>query len=160
MASMADMKRVEAGLKGILTDSERGEYLDQCRQKVKRMLKHHWPEVKVLAKALLKHRRLTGRQAEEIAREVLEKESGNHHRTGYGDKKAKETSKKILHDGKLEIMTPDEVAAFLRVSRRTINNLVAIEAIPFVRIGRRVVRFKRHAVTKWLREQNTQKKGR
>jgi len=60
-ASMADMKRVEAGLKGILTDSERGEYLDQCRQKVKRMLKHHWPEVKVLAKALLKHRRLTGR---------------------------------------------------------------------------------------------------
>ena len=159
-ASMEDMKRVEAGLKGILTDSERGEYLDASREKVKRMLKHHWPEVKVLAKALLKHRRLTGRQAERIAGEVLEKECGDHPGTRYGDRKRKKTSRKILHDGKLEVMTPDEVAEFLRVSRRTINSLVAAKAIPFVRIGKRVVRFKRQAVAIWLREQNFQKKGR
>jgi excisionase family DNA binding protein len=69
------------------------------------------------------------------------------------------TKKAALH-GKLEIMTPDEVAKFLRVSRRKINHLVATEAIPFVRIGKRVVRFRRQAVMKWLREQNTQKRER
>jgi len=157
MASMADMGKVEAGLKEILTESERGEYLNECRQKVRRMLKHHWPEVKALAKALLEHKRLTGRQAERIAREVVEKESGNHSGTSYGGKTAKSKSKKSLHHGNPEILTPDEVAAFLRVSRRTINSMVAAKAIPFVRIGRRVIRFKRRAVTKWLREQNTQK---
>ena len=157
-ASMADMNKVEAGLKGILTDSERGEYLDECRKKVKRMLKHHWPEVKALAKALLNYKRLTGRQAERITGEVLEKDSRHLPRMRSGGKKAKAMSNQSLLEGKLEIMTPDEVAGFLRISRRTINHLVATEAIPFVRIGKRVVRFKRHAVTKWLREQNTQKK--
>jgi len=160
MASMADMDKVEAGLKEILTESERTEYLYECRQKVSRMLKHHWPEVKALAKALLEHKRLTGRQAERIAEEVLEKGNGNHSGVRYGGKKAKSMPKKPLPDGKPEILTLAEVAAFLRVSRRTINHLVAAEAIPFVRIGKRVVRFKRHAVTKWLREQNTEKKRR
>jgi excisionase family DNA binding protein len=160
MASMADMKEVEAGLNGILTDSERGEYLDQCRQKVKRMLKHHWPEVKGLAKALLKYKRLTGRQAERIAGEVLEKERGNHLGNRSTRKRLKSISKKPSTRSKQEILTPDEVAEFLRVSRRTINHLVSAEAIPFVRIGKTVVRFKRQAITKWLREQNTHKKGR
>ena len=158
-ASMADMKKVQEGLKGILTDSERIEYLDQCSQKVKKMLKHHWPEVKVLAKALLIHKRLTGRQAETIAGEVLEKESSNNPRTGYRGNMARNTLGKVPVDKKLEVMTPDEVAEFLRVSRRTINSLVAAKAIPFVRIGKRVVRFKRQAVAKWLREQTSQKKG-
>jgi excisionase family DNA binding protein len=90
----------------------------------------------------------------------LEKDSRHLPRMRSGGKKAKDMSNQSLLEGKLEIMTPDEVAELLRVSRRTINNLVATEAIPFVRIGRRVVRFKRHAITKWLREQNTQKKGR
>lgn len=67
--------------------------------------------------------------------------------------------KTALH-GKLEIMTPDEVAAFLRVSRRKINHLVATEAIPFVRIEKRVVRFRRQAVLKWLREQNSEREER
>jgi len=75
-------------------------------------------------------------------------------------KTSEDMPKKAALHGKLEIMTADEVAAFLRVSRRTINHLVAAEAIPFVRIGKRVIRFKRHAVTKWLREQSTQKEGR
>ena len=97
---------------------------------------------------------------ERIAEEVLEKENGNHSGVCYGGKKARSKSKKSPLHGNPEILTPNEVAEFLRVSRRTINNLVATEAIPFVRIGRRVVRFKRHAVTKWFREQNTQKKGR
>jgi excisionase family DNA binding protein len=159
-ASMADMNKVEAGLQGILTDSERGEYVNQCRQKVQRMLKHHWPEVKALAKALLEHKRLTGRQAERVAGEVLEKKSGDRLGNSFTRKKLKGLSKKSSIRGKREILTPDEVAVFLRVSRRTINHLVATGAIPFVRIGRRVVRFKRHAVTKWLREKSAHKKER
>ena len=75
-------------------------------------------------------------------------------------KKSEDMAKKDALHGKLEIMTPNEVAAFLRVSRRKINHLVATKAIPFVRIGKRVVRFRRQAVMKWLREQNTQKRER
>jgi excisionase family DNA binding protein len=157
---MADMKNIEAGLKEILTESERGEYLNESRQKVERMLKHHWPEVKALAKALLEHKRLTGRQAERIAGAVVKSERGNHLRTRYAGKKTKSVSKKRLLEGKQEILTLDEVAELLRVSRRTISHLVATRAIPFVRIGRRVVRFKRHAVRKWLQEHSTKKAGR
>jgi excisionase family DNA binding protein len=160
VASMADMKKIEEALKGILTDAERVEYANECRQKVERMLKHHWAEVRALAKALLEQKRLTGRQAERIAGEVLEKESGNRLGNRSPRKRLRTLSKKPSVRSKQEILTPDEVAEFLRVSRRTINHLVATEAIPFVRIGRRVVRFKRHAVTRWLREQNIQKKGR
>ena len=75
-------------------------------------------------------------------------------------KKSGDMAKKDALHGKMEIMTPDEVAAFLRVSRRKINHLVATEDIPFVRIGKRVVRFRRQAVTKWLREQNGKREER
>jgi excisionase family DNA binding protein len=103
---------------------------------------------------------LTGRQAESRVGDMPEK--GSHHfpRPSLGGKKTKTMYNESRLDNKPDIMTPDEVAEFLRVSRRTINNLVATEAIPFVRIGRRVVRFKRQALTKWLREQNIQKKER
>ena len=159
-AFMADMHTVEAALKEILTDSECGEYLNECRHKVEQMLKHHWPEVKALAKSLLKHKRLTGRQAERIAGEVWEKERGNHPATRYGRKKGKSISKKPLLHGKPEILTPNEIAELLRVSRGTINHLVSTEGIPFVRIGKRAVRFKHEAVMQWFREQNTKRKGR
>jgi len=76
-ASRADMKQVEEALKGIITEDEWDEYMDERRSAVERMLRHHWGEVKALAKALLKHKRLTGRQAEMIAGEVWEKEKGN-----------------------------------------------------------------------------------
>ena len=69
------------------------------------------------------------------------------------------TEKPPLH-GELQILTPDEVGKLLRVSRRTINHLVASEDLPFVRIGKRVVRFRREAVMKCLQEKNTNKKGR
>jgi len=75
-------------------------------------------------------------------------------------KKSEDMTKKAALHGKLEIMTPDEVAKFLRVSRRKINHLVATEAIPFVRIEKRVVRFRRQAVLKWLREQNSEREER
>jgi len=68
-ASMADMQKIEKALKD-LTASERGDYLDECRNRVEHMLKHHWPEVVALANALLERKRLTGRQAEKIAGEV------------------------------------------------------------------------------------------
>jgi excisionase family DNA binding protein len=64
------------------------------------------------------------------------------------------TEKRFSH-GKPEVLTPDEVAEILRVSRRKINQLVADEALPFVRIGKRRIRFKREAIMKWFREQHT-----
>jgi excisionase family DNA binding protein len=158
-ASMADLDKVYTGLKEILTDSERDKFLSDCNHKVEGMLKHHWQGVKALARALLGHKRLTGRQAERIAGEMLENESGNHPRISYRGKKRKGTSKNPLPDGKSEILTPDEVARLLRVSRRTINRLASSQAIPFVRIGKRAVRFKRDAVIEWFREQNPSKKG-
>jgi excisionase family DNA binding protein len=91
---------------------------------------------------------------------VLERESGNRLGNRSTRKRLKSISKKPSTRSKQEILTPDQVAEFLRVSRRTITHLVATEAIPFVRIGKRVVRFKRHAVTKWLQEHNTKKAGR
>jgi excisionase family DNA binding protein len=158
-ASSADMNKVEAALKEILTDSERGEYLNECRYKVDQMLKHHWSEVKALAKALLKYKRLSGRQAKRIAGEVLEKDGDGELRTRRERKEAKSMSKTLPLHSKPEILTPDEVAELLRVSRSTINRLVASQAIPFIKIGNRVVRFKRQAVTKWLRDRIPRRKG-
>jgi excisionase family DNA binding protein len=43
------------------------------------------------------------------------------------------TDKRLFH-GKPEVLTPDDVAEILRVSRRKINQLVAADRIPFVRI--------------------------
>jgi excisionase family DNA binding protein len=158
-ASMADMNTIEAGLKEILTESERGEYLNECRHKVERMLVRHWPEIKALARALLEHKRLTGSQAEKIAEEVLEKNGGIPPQTLDGEKRAKRISKKRLLDGKSEILTPNEVARLLRVSRRTVNRLISSQCVPFIRIGKRAVRFKRDAVMEWFQEQNIRKKG-
>jgi excisionase family DNA binding protein len=61
-------------------------------------------------------------------------------------------------DSKSEILTPNEVAEVLRVSRRKINQLVAEGQIPFIRIGKRRIRFKREAIMKWFREQHTTEK--
>jgi excisionase family DNA binding protein len=61
-------------------------------------------------------------------------------------------------DDKPRILTPDDVAEILRVSRRKINQLVAAGEIPFVRIGKRRIRFNREAVVKWFREENTANK--
>jgi excisionase family DNA binding protein len=62
-------------------------------------------------------------------------------------------------DRKSEILTPDDVAEILRVSRRKLDQLVAANEIPFVRIGKRRIRFKREAVLKWFREQTATNKG-
>jgi excisionase family DNA binding protein len=51
------------------------------------------------------------------------------------------------------------VAKILRVCRRKINQLVAADEIPFVRIGKRRIRFNCEAVMKWFRERHTRNKG-
>jgi len=64
--------------------------------------------------------------------------------------------KRPLH-GKPEVLTPNDVAEILRVSRSKINQLIAADGIPFVRIGKRRIRFNREAVMKWFREQESKK---
>ena len=73
--------------------------------------------------------------------------------TKEGDK----TKNPALH-GKAEVLTPDDLAEILRVFRRKINQLIAGDEIPFVRIGKRRIRFKREAIMKWFREQRTTNK--
>ena len=90
---------------------------------------------------------------------MLEKDSRSDLRTPHERNETKSISKTRPLHFKSEILTPDEVADLLRVSRSTINRLIASQAIPFIKIGNRVVRFKRQAVTKWFQEQNTKKEG-
>ena len=46
-----------------------------------------------------------------------------------------------------ELLTKEAVAKHLQLSTRTINQLIAIGALPVVRLGRRTVRFRRQAVS-------------
>ncbi|ASV74154.1 hypothetical protein THTE_1552 [Thermogutta terrifontis] len=47
------------------------------------------------------------------------------------------------------LLTAHECAQFLRVSRRHLDRLKAVEGLPFVRLGRRVL-FPEFAVRQWL----------
>jgi excisionase family DNA binding protein len=59
----------------------------------------------------------------------------------------------IMRDVGLELLTIDEVAARLRVSRKTLYNWRAIGTGPDgFRVGR-TVRYRRESVDRWLREQ-------
>lgn len=49
-----------------------------------------------------------------------------------------------------EIMDVEQVAAFLRVNRKTIYNAVACARIPHRRLGRRIV-ISKQAVLDWLK---------
>ena len=51
------------------------------------------------------------------------------------------------------LLTSDEVAAMLRVKRRTVYDLVRNQGLPVVRLGVRCLRFKPTAVEAWLEAQ-------
>ena len=50
---------------------------------------------------------------------------------------------------KMDLLTPDEVAAMLRVARKTVITMAREERIPCIRIGR-FVRFDPNAIQRWL----------
>ena len=52
-----------------------------------------------------------------------------------------------------EILTKPQAADFLQVSERSIDYWVVSGQIPYSRIGRRGVRFKKSRLLKWLDEQ-------
>ena len=51
-----------------------------------------------------------------------------------------------------EILTREEVAAFLKIPVRTIDYLVSSGQIPFFRPGKRLVRFKSQRIEQWMQE--------
>lgn len=51
-----------------------------------------------------------------------------------------------------QLLTPDELCAWLRIERRPLYRLIARRAIPHIKIGHRL-RFDRHAITTWLDHQ-------
>jgi excisionase family DNA binding protein len=54
-------------------------------------------------------------------------------------------------DDHAEVMSADEVAAFLRVDRKTVYDYAGRGEIPFRRLGRRLL-FSRSALVSWLTE--------
>ena len=71
LASREDITQVYATVDEVgFTGAARGRYMRQCRRRVERGLKYHWPEVTALAKALLVRKRLTGKQALKIIEEA------------------------------------------------------------------------------------------
>jgi excisionase family DNA binding protein len=58
--------------------------------------------------------------------------------------------KRERSDEKDELLTKEAVAQWLGVSSRTIDHLMATRALPFLRLGRRTVRFRREDITQHL----------
>ncbi len=58
----------------------------------------------------------------------------------------------------IDLMTPDEMAAAIRLPRRQIYEAVSAGQLPCIRIGRRL-RFSRAAIEQWIAAQTTQATG-
>jgi excisionase family DNA binding protein len=55
-------------------------------------------------------------------------------------------------DDFLEILTRDQAAALLQVPKRTVDYWVSVNEIPYSRLGKRCVRFRRSRLLEWLEE--------
>lgn len=53
---------------------------------------------------------------------------------------------------KLEIMTTEEAASYLRVAPKTVRRLVAAEAIPCIKVTGRLFRFRKATLDAWLEQ--------
>ena len=51
---------------------------------------------------------------------------------------------------KIRLLTPQEVATLLRVSKKTIYNWAYRSRIPCIKLGRGLLRFDRHAIAEWM----------
>lgn len=49
-----------------------------------------------------------------------------------------------------EIMTIDEVAKYLKVTKKTIYYLIYQKSLPTVKLGSRLLRFRKSDIDKWL----------
>lgn len=50
------------------------------------------------------------------------------------------------------LLTSDEVASMLRISKKTLSNYRWKGIIPYVRVGGRAVRYKANAIAEWIEE--------
>ena len=50
------------------------------------------------------------------------------------------------------LLTPNQVAARLAISKRTVLRLAAAGKLPFIRLGTRLIRFDPERVESWLKE--------
>jgi excisionase family DNA binding protein len=51
-----------------------------------------------------------------------------------------------------EILTKTDVATEFKLPKRTIDYLVATGQIPFLRLGKRTVRFSRESLAQWIKD--------
>jgi excisionase family DNA binding protein len=61
--------------------------------------------------------------------------------------------RKEISDDEDDIMTLEEAAAFLKVTRRMLYDRVQRRAIPFLRVGK-LLRFEKQALLEWSRKQS------
>jgi|HubBroStandDraft_1064217.scaffolds.fasta_scaffold506090_1 excisionase family DNA binding protein len=54
------------------------------------------------------------------------------------------------------LLTYSQAAEFLNIKLGTLYALVAHNRVPHIRLGKRLVRFSRHALERWLRERAVQ----
>ncbi len=57
-------------------------------------------------------------------------------------------------------MTVKQISQYLSLSERKIRQMVKDREIPFVRVGRRLIRFDRKAIDTWLEEKEQKTAGR
>src|SRR3990172_4794943 len=60
----------------------------------------------------------------------------------------------MIADSTTDLMTLEEVAGYLRVTRRTMYRLLKDDGIPAIKVGRQW-RFDRNSVDDWLRQNST-----
>ena len=60
--------------------------------------------------------------------------------------------KKSFEDSEVEILTLEEAAAFLKVTKRMLYARVQKRTIPFLKIGK-LIRFEKQALLEWSRKQ-------
>ena len=63
-----------------------------------------------------------------------------------------------MKDDTGEILTLDEVAAYLKVGKRTVYRLAATKKIPAFKVGG-TWRFQRQEIDQWIKRQTTEARG-
>ena len=63
-------------------------------------------------------------------------------------------------DREPELLTPEQAARVLSLSGRTLSRLTARGEVPYLRLGKRLVRYPRRALREWVEARTCRGKGR
>ena len=58
-----------------------------------------------------------------------------------------------------DFLTIDQAAEYLCISSRSVKRLMAARSIPFIKMGRRIYRFRRQTLEQWVINKETNSKS-